>query len=77
VGLALIALLLLMEWKGREGACPKDLSTQAYKFLVAPLPVWYENPSGVVIRPDNTKHKHRWSGSVDSAVVGSRDSWPV
>src|SRR6218665_3326035 len=25
-------------------------------------PVWYENPSGVVIRPDNTKHKHRWSG---------------
>src|SRR6218665_3275979 len=25
-------------------------------------PVLYKNPSGVVIRPDNTKHKHRWSG---------------
>jgi len=24
--------------------------------------VWYENPSGVVIRPDNSKHKYRWSG---------------
>src|SRR6218665_942705 len=24
--------------------------------------VWYENPSGVVIRPDNTKDKHRLSG---------------
>jgi len=21
-------------------------------------PVWYETPSGVIIRPDNTKHKH-------------------
>jgi len=30
--------------------------------LSAAAPVWYENPSGVVIRPDNTKHTHRWSG---------------
>jgi len=25
-------------------------------------PVWYENLSGVVIRPDKSRHKHRWSG---------------
>jgi len=25
-------------------------------------PVWYENPLGVVIRPNNSKHKYRWSG---------------
>jgi len=24
--------------------------------------VWYENPSGMVIRLDNSKHIHRWSG---------------
>jgi len=24
--------------------------------------VWYENLSGVVIRPDKSRHKHRWSG---------------
>jgi len=24
------------------------------------LPVWYENLSGVVIRPDKSRHKHRW-----------------
>jgi len=23
-------------------------------------PVWYENLSGVVIRPDKSRHKHRW-----------------
>jgi len=25
-----------------------------------PQPVWYENLSGVVIRPDKPRHKHRW-----------------
>jgi len=25
-------------------------------------PVWYENLSGVVICPDKSRHKHRWSG---------------
>jgi len=24
--------------------------------------VWYENPSGMIIRPDNSKHRYRWSG---------------
>jgi len=23
-------------------------------------PVWYENLSDVVIRPDKSRHKHRW-----------------
>jgi len=39
------------------------------------VPVWYENLSGVVIRPDKSKHKHRWwisLASVDSVVIGSR-----
>jgi len=27
-----------------------------------PWPVWYENLSGVVICPDKSRHKHRWSG---------------
>jgi len=26
------------------------------------VPVWYETLSGVVIRPDKFRHKHRWSG---------------
>ena len=34
--------------------------------------VWYENPSGVVIRPVNTKHKHRWSGQCCDWF-----SWPM
>jgi len=25
-------------------------------------PVWYKNLSGVVIRPEQSRHKHRWSG---------------
>jgi len=25
-------------------------------------PVWYEYLSGVVIRPDKSRHKHRWAG---------------
>jgi len=25
-------------------------------------PVWYESLSGVVIRPNKFRHKHRWSG---------------
>jgi len=33
--------------------------------IITAWPVWYENPSGVVIRPDNSRHRqirHRWSG---------------
>jgi len=35
-------------------------------------PVCYENTSSMVIRPDNTKHKHRWSGQCCDWF-----SWPM
>ena len=30
--------------------------------LSAYKPVWYENLSGLIIRPDNSKHRYRYSG---------------
>jgi len=33
-----------------------------YDPYLCPHPVWYENLSSVVIRPDNSKHRYRWSG---------------
>jgi len=34
--------------------------------------VWYENPSGMIIRPDNSKHRYRWSGQCCDWF-----SWPM
>src|SRR6218665_893334 len=45
-------------------------------FRASREPVWYDNPSGGVIGPNNTKHKHRWSGQCcdNSATVLQRNS---
>jgi len=38
------------------------IQPQVTSSLMTFMPVWYENPSGMVIRPDYSKHKYRWSG---------------
>ena len=42
------------------------LSSSSYSTITSvvvsvPKPVWFENLPGVVIRPDKSRHKHRWS----------------
>ena len=44
-----------VKYRCREPFCAKLIRQDKW-------PVWYENLSGVVIRPDKSRHKNRWPG---------------
>ena len=53
-----------------DGAVKFSLTTISCGDMFSARPVWYENLSGVVIRPDNLDIN---IDGADSIVIGSRD----